>query len=36
MHELEVGFELVEKRGCDGVGGPEEGVIVGKLGKDDA
>lgn len=36
MHELEVGLELVEEGGCDGVGGPKEGIIVGELGKDDA
>lgn len=36
MHELEVRLELVEKGRRDGVRGPEEGVVVGELRKDDA
>lgn len=36
VQELEVDLELVKEGGRDRVGGPEEGVVVGELGKDDA
>lgn len=36
MHEAEVGFDLGDVEGGDGVGGPEEGEVVGEGGEEDS